>query len=70
VVYSFSKNGAGKTLQPIAKFLIHSFGNIAGIINATHEKLQSTKELTKSTITNILLLKEILDRIFYPAYLR
>jgi DNA repair protein RadC len=54
-----------KDVKPIAKFLIHSFGNIAGIINATHEKLQSTKELTKSTITNILLLKEILDRILH-----
>ena len=54
-----------KDVKPIANILMNSFGSIGGIVNASYNRLSSTKEITKSTITNILLLKEILDRILH-----
>jgi DNA repair protein RadC len=54
-----------KDVKPLAKILINSFGNIAGIFNASNEKLSAIGKLSKNTIVNILLVKEILDKILY-----
>jgi DNA repair protein RadC len=54
-----------KDVKPLAKILINSFGNIAGIFNASNEKLSAIGKLSKNTIVNILLVKEILDKILH-----
>ena len=52
-----------KDVKPTAKLLMASFGNIAGIINAGYDKLSAHKDIAKNTIINMLLIKEVLDRI-------
>ena len=54
-----------KDVKPIANILINSFGSLGGLVNASYNRLASTKEISKSTITNILLLKEILDKVLH-----
>jgi DNA repair protein RadC len=59
-----------KDVKPIAKTLIKSFGNLTGIVNANYDKLINTKELSHHTIINILLLKEILEKILHGEIIK
>jgi DNA repair protein RadC len=52
-----------KDVKPTAKLLMSSFGSIAGIVNAGYDKLSSHKDIAKNTIINMILIKEVLDRI-------
>lgn len=52
-----------RDVKPIAKNLINHFGSLSGIMNATQEKLKSIENITQNTYLNIILLKEIIDKI-------
>lgn len=56
-----------RDVKHIAKKLLKEFGDIAGVVNATHDKLLSVEGITETIYVNMRLLKEVLSRTLKAA---